>query len=312
MPSTQTTTFSQAIRDVYSQEILFNASPELRFDQFAVVEEQLGTDPGLTIKVLKVNKISSGGQLTEGTDMTTRAMSGSFVSITVTEWGNAIEVSEKLLQSSFVKQMELAARLLGNDYAEVVDSAERDQVLTSTNRVYCGQRANRAALTSADKFGTVAIKDAVETLAIKKARKIDGAWVCFIHPHSARQMRDDSAWINASSYAGSSQIFQGEIGRYEDVRFIETTMMPYIAAASGSIFVDGADSGRVDNSPHATLNVYLSAVLGAEAFAKAVGLPVELRDNGVQDFGRKHALAWYAIMGFGLIDENRIVVIESV
>lgn len=312
MATTDTTTFSAAVRDVYSKEILFAASPSLRFDQFSVVEEQLGTDAGLTIKILKASKIAKGGKLTEGTPMTTKAMGGSFISLTVTEYGNAVEVSEKLLQSSFIKQMEIAARLLGDDYAETIDGEERDAVLTSANRVYAGQRANRGALTSSDKFGVTAIKDSVETLAVKKARRVGDSWISFIHPHVARQMRDDSAWINAAQYAGSTQIFQGEIGRIEDTRFLETTMMPYIEKITGNIFVDGADSGADNNAPHGSLDVYLSAVFGAEAFAKAVGLPVELRDNGITDFGRVHALAWYAIMGFGLIDQNRIVIVESV
>lgn len=309
MATTLTTNFTEAIREVYSREILFNASPVLRFDQFAVVEEQLGVDPGLTIKILKMNKLAKGGKLTENVDMTTQAMSGSFIQLTVTEYGNAVEVSEKALQASFIKQMEIAARLLGNDYAELVDGEERDALVAGTNRVYAGQRANRAALTTADKFGTVAIKDAVELLATRKAQRIGDAWVAFIHPHASRQMRDDSAWINASQYAGSQQIFQGEIGRYEDVRFIETTHMPVIKT-DGKIYVDSADSGKT-TAGNAAGEIYQSVVIASEAFARAVALPVELRDNGVRDFGRKHAIGWYSIMGFGLIDNDRAVVIES-
>ena len=36
-------------------------------------------------------------------------------------------------------------------------------------------------------------------------------------------------------------------------------------------------------------------------------LPVELRDGGVLDFGREHALAWYAIWGLGLITDYSVV-----
>ena len=39
--------------------------------------------------------------------------------------------------------------------------------------------------------------------------------------------------------------------------------------------------------------------------------PVEMRDNGVEDFGRKHSLAWYTIMGCGLVQEERVVRGES-
>jgi N4-gp56 family major capsid protein len=47
-------------------------------------------------------------------------------------------------------------------------------------------------------------------------------------------------------------------------------------------------------------------MLGDNAFGQAVSLPVELRDGGVLDFGREHALAWYSIWGWGLITESAV------
>ena len=57
--------------------------------------------------------------------------------------------------------------------------------------------------------------------------------------------------------------------------------------------------------------VYQAVMFGEYSSGHAVGLNVELRDNGVQDFGREHALAWYAIWGQGLLEANNIVVIET-
>jgi hypothetical protein len=39
-------------------------------------------------------------------------------------------------------------------------------------------------------------------------------------------------------------------------------------------------------------------MIGDNAFGQPIALPVELRDGGVLDFGREHALAWYGIWGF--------------
>jgi N4-gp56 family major capsid protein len=47
-------------------------------------------------------------------------------------------------------------------------------------------------------------------------------------------------------------------------------------------------------------------MLGDNAFGHAISLPVELRDGGVLDFGREHALAWYSIWGFGLITDSAV------
>ena len=57
--------------------------------------------------------------------------------------------------------------------------------------------------------------------------------------------------------------------------------------------------------------VYQAVLFGEDYYAYAVGLPVELRDNGVTDFGREHGLAWYAIWGTGLLHPERGVVIET-
>ena len=48
-------------------------------------------------------------------------------------------------------------------------------------------------------------------------------------------------------------------------------------------------------------------MLGDNAFGHAISLPVELRDGGVLDFGREHALAWYSIWGWGVITDSSVV-----
>jgi len=61
-----------------------------------------------------------------------------------------------------------------------------------------------------------------------------------------------------------------------------------------------------------TTDLGLEAImLGDNAFGHAVSLPVELRDGGVLDFGREHALAWYSIWGFGLITDSAVVKIRT-
>ena len=56
---------------------------------------------------------------------------------------------------------------------------------------------------------------------------------------------------------------------------------------------------------------YQAIFIGDNAFGHAISLPVELRDGGVLDFGREHALAWYAIWGLGLITDWSVVVANT-
>jgi hypothetical protein len=58
-------------------------------------------------------------------------------------------------------------------------------------------------------------------------------------------------------------------------------------------------------------NIFEGLMIGDNAFGHAISLPVELRDGGVLDFGREHALAWYGIWGFGTITDSAVVRIQT-
>lgn len=307
------------VRIVYSKEIEFKAMPILRFLQFAKQKTELGTQPGLTISMMTYNNLKRGGALTEGTRMGTQALSSTMKQITVGERGNAISVSELALKSSFTDIMADATTLLGRDVAITLDCELRDTVITGvTNTIYgrAGKASpkitSRKEIEATNNLSVASIKDAVEILATANAPKFEGNYyVTFVHPHQSRELRDDSAWIEASKYGAPEQLFTGEIGRIDDVRFIETTIMPNGAMpeldeAYNPIFAQ-LKKGTAENQ----VDVFQSVIFGEETYGYAVGLPVELRDNGVTDFGREHALAWYAIWGTGILHEERGVVIET-
>ena len=299
---------TDAIRMVYSKEIEYKALPNMRFLQFATVKTELGTEPGLTISMLTYDNLKLGGSLKEGTRMTTQALSSSMKQITVGERGNAVSVSELLLQSSFDDVMASATNLLARDMALVMDTELRDVALGGTNVIYARGADNavvtdRDSLTDNSLFSVATVKDAIEILATNNTPKIDGDYyVCFVHPHQSRGLRDDSAWINASNYGAPTQLFTGEIGRIDDVRFIETTLMSNGVASEDNPAYD-ADL--------VTDKIYKAVVFGDAYYGVAYSLPVQLRDNGVQDFGREHGLAWYSIWGTGLLHDEYGVVIET-
>lgn len=303
------TLFTDGVRMVYSREIEFKALPVMRFSQFATQRTELGVEPGLTISMLTYDNLKLGGALEEMKSMTTQALSGSMKQITVQEHGNAVANSELLIQSSFDDIMATTTTLLGRDYALVMDCELRDVALSGTNIVYGGKKTSRANLTATDKMQVSTIKDAIEILATNNAPKYQNLyWICFVHPHQSRDLRDDSAWINASNYGAPEQLFNGEIGRIDDTRFIETTLMCNGKCAQTDPAYKAALAKGGDN---ANTDVYQSVIFGDAYYGIAWSLPVELRDNGVEDFGRKRSLAWYAIWGTGLLHNDYGVVIET-
>lgn len=311
---------SHAVRAVYSREIEFLALPLMIFRQFAQLKTELGSEPGDTITMITYDNIRLGGRLRENVDMTTQAMSNAEKSIRVYEYGNAIAQSELLMRTSFDDTMDTAATLLARDYATVVDCELRDTALSGTNVIYASRSdgtyvTERGDLDNSCHLRVATIKDALEILATNNTQKFNGLyWICFVHPRQSRQLRDDPAWINASNYGAPESVFTGEIGRIDDTRFIETTNMTNGAHPENETSfreeLAAGFPGDAEN-PAISVNVYQALVFGDNYYGLATGLPVELRDNGVEDFGRRRSLAWYSIFGTGLLNAERGVIVET-
>jgi len=301
------------ILDVWANEVLFQAQPNLKFESICMLRQELGTTPGSTIKFLRYSSLTGKSEIAETDTVVTDSFSTSLLSISVTEHAKAVAFTELLLRQSADNVLDRAATVLGMHYARERDRIIRDVLLTASTSLYANEKAARANLLGTDTFNVELIRAAVETLATKKAPKFNGdAYVCFVHPHQSRKLRTDPSWVNISNYADPSLQLNGEIGRIEDVRFIETTNVTMIKKGTQDIWADGADTG--DNTviaANAGTDVYQSIIVGDWAVGLAEGLPVELRDNGVSDFGRKHALAYYWIGGAGLIESGHVAVLET-
>lgn len=326
-------TLSPAIQQIWSKEILFQAMPVLRFEQFAVKKTELGVQPGLTINFMRYNNLSvdqTGSELTEGVRMEPVSLTASQIQITVKEHGKAVAVTELLLNASFDDVMASASRLLGRHMAQSMDTQARNTLYQSAipfgggsavaPNVVFGRTAasTRGALSPYDAgtVGTAAspgylspatVKDAVEVLAEQNIPRLGDTYVCFVHPAQSRSLRDWPEFIEVTKYAAPGNFMLGEIGRIYDVVFIETTQV----AKGLDTGIAGLDSDAGTAGVQANADAYNAIMIGDNAFGHAISLPVELRDGGVIDFGREHGLAWYAIWGFGMITHESRVVINT-
>ena len=344
---------SQAIQTIWSKEILFQAMPILRFEQFAVKKTELGVAPGLRVNFLRYKNFAvDPTPLTEGVRMTTNALTAEQIAITVAEHGYAVAVSELLLNASFDDIMASASRLLGRHMAQYLDVQARDTLSAATSASFGYDRSGitGGAFTNYDegvvgtsigaldgnyKLTTGAIKDSALVLAGKNIPRIGETYVQFIHPKQSRDLRSNPEFIEVTKYAAPGNFMLGEIGRLYDVVFIETTQVKKLAANQAGYTTSSlvgapanqtsvpvlpntgrGQGGNPENPSEATgyltsatgnaADVYESIMIGDNAFGHAISLPVELRDGGVLDFGREHALAWYAIWGLGIITDQAI------
>jgi N4-gp56 family major capsid protein len=273
--------------------------------------------------------------------MSTNALTAQQFSITVAEHGYAIAVSELLLNASFDDVMASASRLLGRNMALYLDGQARDTLMAASSVIYGYDRSglsaandwygtgttgtSRASLTGDFALSTATVKDAVETLATKNIPRLGETYVAFVHPHQSRKLRDNPEFIEVTKYAAPGNFMLGEIGRLYDTVFIETTQIEKVvggagsgysadtAVAAGSIVypTGGGYTSPATKTGNGNRDRYSAIFIGDNAFGHAISLPVELRDGGILDFGREHALAWYAIYGLGLITDQSVVIAET-
>ena len=209
---------TQAIQTIWSKEILFQAMPILRFEQFAVKKTELGVAPGLQINFMRYSNLGAASPLVEGVRMQTAALTASQFSITVSEHGFAVSVSELLLNASFDDVLASASRLLGRNMAIYLDTMARNTLLGASSQLFgytaaTGARtpispydpgtpaSSNATLTGTYYLTPQVVKDAVETLATKNVPRLGDTYVAFIHPHQSRRLRDAPEFFEVSKRA---------------------------------------------------------------------------------------------------------------
>lgn len=307
-----------SLSPVLSKEILFMSEPVYTFYNFAARKTELLVSPGNEIRMLTYNNLKISEPLEEGKHIKTQTLSSSVKKITVVEHGTAVMITEAAIRFSFVNELEIAIRQLSRNYVMTIEKELRDVAVkggVGTSKIF-GRQKGGAKLTDRAELAmdvntltVTTIKDAVEVLATNNAPKVNGQYyICICSPHQARTLRDDPEWIDASHYGAPEQIFNGELGRIEDVRFIVTTMMPSGAAGENELGyvadLKGAGKDGVD--------VYQAVIFGEDYYALAESLAPEIRTDDTEDFGREVKIAWYGIWGTDVLNPTHGVVVETV
>jgi hypothetical protein len=100
-------------------------------------------------------------------------------------------------------------------------------------------------------------------------------------PTTWRQLKNDLESVHQYVQAGFTMILNGEIGRYEGVRFIEQTNVAKAAWGAGL--------------------TNWAFFFGGDTVAEGIVIPEEMRGKIPTDYGRSRGVAWYYLGGFGLV-----------
>jgi N4-gp56 family major capsid protein len=292
----------------------FALRPEMYFDQFADVQATNATNPGASVKFTVFADLAAATTaLGEAEDVTPVAMSDAQVTVTLEEYGNATVTTAKLRASSFLPVDPVAANAVGYNAGLSIDTIARNAVQAGTNVIYATGGAvaptSRTTINTDDTLTAKDIRRAVAQLRGANVPTIGGNYVGFIHPdvsYDLRGITDASGWRDSYKYTNAMPLYNGEIGMFEGVRFMESARAP--------LFVDASNNSAASG----TIDAYGTLIMGQQALAKAVSMGGEYGAQPTIVYGtvtdllqRFRPVGWKHFVGYAVFRQEALRRIES-
>ena len=288
----------------------FALRPELYYDDLCDVETTNLTSRGATVGFQITSDLAAATTaLTETTDVTPVALTDSTVTVTLAEYGNAVQTTAKLRATTFMPVNPIVANVIGFNAGISIDTVARNAFQGGTNVIYSGSATSRATVTASMNLTAANVRQAVAKLRGANVQTFGGQYAALIHPDVSYDFRGQAlgnAWADPHVYNDPSGIYNGVIGSYGGARFMETPRAP--------LFVDASNGAGSTG----TIDVYGTLVLGRQAVAKgfstgdAYGANPVLVDVPVVDALRRfEGMGWKHLVGYSVFRQASLYRIEA-
>lgn len=294
-----------------SEQLRFAAIVETKFMQFVTPESGYGKKRGETITVTRISRLAipTSGVLQENVQIPEDVLTLTTVSITVVEWGRSVPYTSLSTDLSEYNLENIVQRALKDQMKVVLDNAAAAAFKTGKIKAEMtgvasvnfdtGGAATQLATANLNMYGIEQIRDYMySTLQVPPFEGDD--YICLVSTKAKRGVMQDPAWEPWHRYTDPEAKYNSEIGRMENVRFIEINNSGALSASPGTQSTQGE-----------------AVFFGADAIAMAVAEDPELRARIPTDYGRSRGVAWYGILQFGIVwdtsnaGEARIVHLTS-
>lgn len=290
----------------YDQMAYYAYRPELYFDAFADVKPTNQSHVGAAVVFSIQNDLAvASSPISETADVTPATLSDSQVTVTLAEYGNAVTTTALVRGTSYIDLDPVVANVIGFNAGVSVDTIARNILQAGTNIAYSGAATSRATVTTTMNLTGNDVRKAKARLRGSNVPTIGGAYVGFIHPDVAYDFTGASGGANfrdPHTYSEPNEIWTGEIGQFEGIRFVESPRAP--------LFADSGSPGTVD--------VYRTLIMGRQGLAKAWS---NVDGNGpnprvvpgpvVDSLRRFVPMGWYHLVGYSIFRQSAVYAIES-
>lgn len=229
---TTDSTLSAENKTFYDRALVEEAGPNLIHGQFGQ-KRPIPKNGGKRIQFRRYASLPKALKpLTEGVTPEGRKLSATAVEAEVNQYGDFVCLSDVLDLTAIDNNVLEATKAVGRQAGLTLDTITRNVLQSGTNVFYCPKvGANGVQTPVTDRSGldktctlTVdVVKKVAAMLKAANAPKIDGDYVCILHPYVAYDIMSDPRWEEMHKYTTPENMYQGEIGRIAGVRFVETS-----------------------------------------------------------------------------------------
>ena len=235
-PNTNVTTdsgLSVENKTYYDMALIREASPNLIHDQFGQ-KRPIPKNGGKKIEFRKYASLPKAlTPLTEGVTPDGKKLNVSKVEAEVNQYGDYVCLSDVLDLTAIDNNALEATKAIGKQAGLTLDTITRNVLQSGTNVFYCppvaadgtvgAQPSDRSGLTKDCKLTVAVVKRIGTLLKAANAPKINGSYVCILHPYAAYDLMSDPKWEEMHKYCKPEEMYEGEIGRIAGVRFVESS-----------------------------------------------------------------------------------------
>ena len=229
--TTDSAGLSVEMKTFYSKYLVDVAEPILIHGQWAQ-KHPIPKNGGKTIEFRRYTKLAKAlTPLTEGVTPSGKSLNMTHLTATVEQYGDYIELSDRLMNEAIDNNLVHATELLGIQSGETLDTLTREVLNAGTNVRYGDQKLARYLLVGGESSGNDYMTTALSRLARRDmksniARTIDAQnYIGIIHTDAVHDLSGSTEWVEISKYneKGIKEIYMGEVGSFAGIRFIETT-----------------------------------------------------------------------------------------
>ena len=314
--TTATTGMKPEIKTYYERRLIELAEPKLVHDQFGD-SYPIPSNNGKTIEFRKYDSLPKATTaLTEGVTPEGQAMTVTTITAEVKQYGGWVPVTDVLQMAALDNNIVQATKLLASQAGRTLDTIVRDVLVGGTNVIYAPkitagtgattEVTQRAGLDATSVLTPDLIFQAATVLGAMNTDTIGDSYVAIVHPYVASDLMRNEEWIDVHKYADPEAIFNGEIGKLGNVRFVQSS--------EAKIW---KDSTCPSDGASGNLAVFATMVLGAHAYASTEleggGLEHIVKQLGYGDdpLNQRASVGWKAIKTAERLVEQYMVRIES-